>query len=82
VSVLGWKLIIWDQPREVIPISGHERHQRQNQTYLTADGQSASLSWYQATIRESQSMFFQVHGKYFQTIAVFILWGALSDEGT
>jgi hypothetical protein len=53
-----------------------------SQSYLTTDGQLASLPWYQATIWEQWSIFCHFHGKYFQTFADLFLWGALSEERT
>jgi hypothetical protein len=45
VSFFRWNLLSWAQSIELIPISGH---QHQSQSYVTTDGQSASLSWCQA----------------------------------
>jgi hypothetical protein len=40
----------------------------QGQGYLTTDGHSASLSWYQATIWDARPIyFFPAHGICFQT---------------
>jgi hypothetical protein len=50
--------------------------QSQSQSYVTADGQSTSLSWCQAPIWGPRSDFC-----YCQTVAG-LLWGALSDERT
>jgi hypothetical protein len=51
----------------------------QSQTYITNDGQSASLSWIKAPIwgLRLYSYFY-----YCQTIAGLLVWGALSDERT
>jgi hypothetical protein len=46
-------------------------------SYITTDGQSASLSWCQAPIWGLRPDFY-----YCQTIAVLFMWGALSDERT
>jgi hypothetical protein len=51
--------------------------QSQSQRYITTDGQSASLSWCQAPIWDLRSDFYSC-----QTGAVFLMWGALSDERT
>jgi hypothetical protein len=49
----------------------------QSQSYITTDGQSASLSWCQAPIWDLGPDFY-----YSQTGADFLMWGALSDERT
>jgi hypothetical protein len=46
-------------------------------SYVTTDGQSASLSWNKAPIWGLQPDFY-----YCQTVAGLFLWGALSDERT
>jgi hypothetical protein len=46
-------------------------------SYITTDGQSASLSWCQAPISGLRPDFY-----YCQTIAGLLMWGALSDERT
>jgi hypothetical protein len=46
-------------------------------SYITTDGQSASLSWYQAPIWGLWPDFC-----YCQTIEGFLIWGALSHERT
>jgi hypothetical protein len=48
-----------------------------SQSYITTDGQSASLSWYQAPIWGLWPDFY-----YFHTITGLSIWGALSDERT
>jgi hypothetical protein len=48
-----------------------------SQSYVTTDGQSASLSWCQAHIWGLRSDFY-----YCQTVAGLLMWGALSDERT
>jgi hypothetical protein len=52
-----------------------EVSQRQSQSYVTTDGQSASLSWNKAPIWGLRPDF-----HYCQTIAGLLIWGALSDE--
>jgi hypothetical protein len=47
-------------------------YQSQSQSYVTSDGQSASLSWNKAPI----------WGYYYQTVAGLLMWGTLSDERT
>jgi hypothetical protein len=48
-----------------------------SQSYVTTDGQSASLSWNKAPIWSLRPDFY-----YCQTIAGLLMWGALSDERT
>jgi hypothetical protein len=45
--------------------------------YITTDGQSASLSWYQAPFWGLWPDFY-----YCQTLTCLLIWGALSDERT
>jgi hypothetical protein len=45
------------------------------ESYLTTDGQSASLSWNKSPIWGLRPDFY-----YCQTVAVLLTWGALSDE--
>jgi hypothetical protein len=47
----------------------------QTQSYVTSDGQSASLSWFRAPIWGLRPDFY-----YCQTLACFFMWGFLSDE--
>jgi hypothetical protein len=47
----------------------------QSQSHVTADDQSASLSWNKGPIRGLRPDF-----HYCQTIAGLLIWGALSDE--
>jgi hypothetical protein len=49
----------------------------QSQSYVTTDGQSASLSWCQAPVWGPRPDFY-----YCQTVAVMPMWGALADERT
>jgi hypothetical protein len=49
----------------------------QSQSYVTTDGQSASLSWNKAPIWGLRPDLY-----YCQTVAVLLMWGALSDERT
>jgi hypothetical protein len=51
--------------------------QSQNQSYITTDSQSASLSWCQAPIRGIRPDFY-----YYQRVAGVLMWSALSDERT
>jgi hypothetical protein len=46
----------------------------QSQSYVTTDGQSASLSWHKAPIWGLRPDFY-----YWQTITGMLMWGALSD---
>jgi hypothetical protein len=47
------------------------------ESYVTTDGQSASLSWNKASIWGLRPDLY-----YCQTVACFLMWGALSDERT
>jgi hypothetical protein len=47
------------------------------ESYITTDGQSASLSWNKAPIGGLRPHFY-----YCQTVAGLLIWGALSDEMT
>jgi hypothetical protein len=49
----------------------------QSQSYVTTDGQSASLSWNKAPIWDLRPDFY-----YCQTVAGLLTWGTLSDERT
>jgi hypothetical protein len=49
----------------------------QCESYITTDGQSASLSWNKAPIWGLLPDFY-----YSQTVAGLLMWGALSDERT
>jgi hypothetical protein len=49
----------------------------QSQSYITTDGQSASLSWNKAPIWGLRQDLY-----YCRTAAGFLMWGALSDERT
>jgi hypothetical protein len=49
----------------------------QSQSYVTTDGQSASVSWNKASIWGLQPDFY-----YCQTVAALLMCGALSDERT
>jgi hypothetical protein len=51
--------------------------QSQSQSYVTTDGQSASLSWFQAPISGPRPNFYYCH-----TVAGLLMWGAVSDERT
>jgi hypothetical protein len=51
--------------------------QSQSQSYVTTDGQSASLSWNEAPIWGLRPDLY-----YYQTVAGLLMWGALSDERT
>jgi hypothetical protein len=49
----------------------------ESESYITADGQSASLSWNKAPIWSLRPDFC-----YCQTVPWLLMWGALSDERT
>jgi hypothetical protein len=51
--------------------------QSQSQSYVTTDGQSASLSWNEAPVWGLRPDLY-----YCQTVACLLMWGALSDERT
>jgi hypothetical protein len=51
--------------------------QSQSQSYVTTDGQSASLSWNKAPIWGLRLEFY-----YCQTTPCFLMWGDLFDERT
>jgi hypothetical protein len=57
------------------PPHGIDYSSSQSQSYVTTDGQSASLSWNKASILGLRPDFC-----YCQTVAGFLMWGALSDE--
>jgi hypothetical protein len=48
-----------------------------SESYITTDGQSASLSWNKAPIRGSRPDLY-----YYMTATSLLMWGALSDERT
>jgi hypothetical protein len=55
----------------------------ESESYVTTDGQSASLSWYKAPIRGLRpDFFFRSEYGISLTVTFFIPWGALSDERT
>jgi hypothetical protein len=53
-------------------------NESQSQSYVTTDGQPASLSWYKAPIWGLRPDLYYSYDNY----GVFFLWGALSDERT
>jgi hypothetical protein len=53
----------------------------ESESYVTTDGQSASLSWYKTPIRGLRPDFFFPFGIRL-TVTFFIPWDALSDERT
>jgi hypothetical protein len=55
----------------------------ESESYVTADGQSASLSWYKAPIRGLRpDFYFRTEYGICLTVTFLIPWGALSDERT
>jgi hypothetical protein len=53
----------------------------ESESYVTTDGQSASLSWYKAPIRGLRpDFFFRTEYGIRLTVTFLIPWGALSDE--
>jgi hypothetical protein len=57
-------------------LSRLKRTKSESESYVTTDGQSASLSWYKAPIWGLRPTFY-----YCQTVAGFLMWEALSDGG-
>jgi hypothetical protein len=54
-----------------------------SESYVTTDGQSASLSWYKAPIRGLRpDFYFRTEYGIRLTVTFLIPWGALSDERT
>jgi hypothetical protein len=55
----------------------------ESESYVTTDGQSASLSWYKAPIRGLRPDFYFCTEYGIRLTATFLIpWGALSDERT
>jgi hypothetical protein len=55
----------------------------ESESYVTTDGQSASLPWYKATIRGLRpDFYFRTEYGISLTVTFLIPWGALSDERT
>jgi hypothetical protein len=55
----------------------------ESESYITTDGQSASLSWYKAPIRGLRpDFFFRSEYGIRLTVTFLIPWSALSDERT
>jgi hypothetical protein len=55
----------------------------ESESYVTTDGQSASLSWYKAPIRALRpDFYFRTEYGIYLTVTFLIPWGALSDERT
>jgi hypothetical protein len=66
---LLWKKKSWEESESV--------------SYVTTDGQSASLSWYKAPIRGLRpDFYFRTEYGIRLTVTFLIPWGALSDERT
>jgi hypothetical protein len=63
--------------RLVSPSPNSQLNCSQSQSYVTTDGQSASLSWCQAPIWGLRPDFY-----YCQTVVGLLTWDALSDERT
>jgi hypothetical protein len=59
------------------PLLTNSLKSSQVESYVTTDGQSASLSWNKAPIWGLRPDFY-----YCQTVAGLLMWGALSDERT
>jgi hypothetical protein len=55
----------------------------ESESYVTTDGQSASLSWYKTPIRGLRpDFYFRTEYRIRLTVTFLIPWGALSDERT
>jgi hypothetical protein len=55
----------------------------ESESYVTTDGQSASLSWYKAPIRGLRpDFYFNTEYEIRLTVTFLIPWGTLSDERT
>jgi hypothetical protein len=50
-------------------------NESESESYVTFDGQSASLSWYKSFIWGLRPDFY-----YYHTVAGSLIWGTLSDE--
>jgi hypothetical protein len=59
------------------PLKTVSESESESESYVTTDGQSASLSWCQAPIWGLRPDFYDC-----QTVAGLLMWGALSDERT
>jgi hypothetical protein len=63
--------------------SSEVNFESESESYVTADGQSANLSWYKAHIRGLRpDFFFRSEYGIRLTVMFFIPWDALSDERT
>jgi hypothetical protein len=77
-SLLLWLTWFWFTNRSLLlRMTSHLRinHTSQSQSYVTTDGQSASVSWCQATI-------WGLRSDFFLSFAGLLMWAALSDERT
>jgi hypothetical protein len=54
----------------------------QRESYLTTNGQSACLSWYQATIWDQRPILPSLSRKLSPDVCGVFVWGAISDERT
>jgi hypothetical protein len=56
----------------------------QSQSYRTSNSQSASLSWFQATIWNLRTIFFPFHGNYLQIFVIYFSMGRplLQEDGS
>jgi hypothetical protein len=59
------------------PLTAVSRLSHKSESYVTTDGQSASLSWNKAPIWGKWPDFY-----YRRTVVGLLMWGALSDERT
>jgi hypothetical protein len=74
-SAVSWPHFTASDSR--LPQPGGPGGESQSQSYVTTDGQSASLSWHKAPIWGLRPDFY-----FHQTVAGLLMWGALSDERT
>jgi hypothetical protein len=73
-----WPLSNWMSPHSLRKILLLE-----SESYVTTDGQSASLSWYKAPIRGLRPEFYcRTDYGIRLTVTFLIPWGAISDERT
>jgi hypothetical protein len=75
---LWYMLLIYDMSRPSQPIDFIILTKYgQSQSYVTTDGQSASLSMFQAPVWGPRPDFY-----YYQTVSGLLMWGTFTDERT
>jgi hypothetical protein len=70
LAICDWLLLLYW-------LTSESESESESESYVTTDGQSASLSWNKTPIWGSRPDFY-----YCQTVAGLLMWGALSDERT